>query len=111
MNPIDPNAEWIEADGIVCAYGGSTIVLQRKESSHETTNRYGSFADRRASAAHRRCSAHKELETLGAIFIRAPMGHCARRLFALRELLGLFPARSRAEPRVSLGRGWIARYH
>src|SRR5437763_9730125 len=87
-----------------CAYGGSTIVLQRKESSHETTNRFGSFADRRASAAHRRCNAHKELEALGAIFIGTAMGHCARGLFAVRKLLGLFPARSRPEPGVSLGR-------
>src|SRR5713101_5899691 len=87
------------------------LQLQRKESSHETTKRYGSFADRRASAAHRRRSTHKELEALGAVFIRTAMGHCARRLFAVRKLLGLFPARSRAEPGVSLGRGRIARYH
>src|SRR5438874_12406066 len=78
--------------------------LPRKESSHETTNRYGSFADRRASAAHRRCSTHKKLETLGAVLVGAAMGHGARGLFRLRELLGLFPARSRPEPRVPLGR-------
>src|SRR6266496_5853339 len=87
------------------------LQLQRKESSHGTTNGYGSFADRRAPAAERRRSTHKELETLGAVFIRTAMGHCARRLFAVRKLLGLFPARSRAEPRVSLGRRRIARHH
>src|SRR5882724_2106574 len=87
------------------------LQLQRKESSHETTNRYGSFADRRAPAAHRRRSTHKKLEALGAVLVGAPMGHCARRLFAVRKLLGLFPTRSRAEPRVSLGRRRIARHH
>src|SRR5438552_7928583 len=89
----------------------STIVLQRKESSHGTTNGYGSFADRRSSEAHRRSSTHNELEALGAVLVGAAMGHCARRLFAVRKLLGLFPARSRAEPRVSLGRRRIARHH
>ena len=29
----------------------------------------------------------------------------------LRQLLGLFPARSRPQPRLSLGRGWIVRHH
>src|SRR5947207_7953843 len=38
------------------------------------------------------------------------MGDGARRLFALRKLLGLFSARSRAKPRVSLGRRWPAWY-
>src|SRR5947199_6205344 len=85
--------------------------LQRKESSHETTNRYGSFADRRASATHRRCSTHKKLEALGAVFIRTAMGYGARRLFVVRKLLGLFPARSRPEPRLSLGGRRIARHH
>src|SRR5205809_3951339 len=87
------------------------LQLKRKESSHDTTNRYGSFVDRGVSAAHRRRSTHKELEALGAVFIRTAMGHCARRLFAVRKLLGLFPARSRAEPRVSLGRRRIVRHH
>src|SRR5437762_13226223 len=38
------------------------------------------------------------------------MGDGSRRLFALRKLLGLFSARSRAKPRVSLGRRWPAWY-
>src|SRR5207244_667408 len=87
------------------------LALQRKESSHGTTNGYGSFADRRAPAAQRRRRSHRELETLGPVLIRTAVGHRARGLLAIRKLLGLFPARSRAEPRVPLGRRRIARHH
>ena len=40
----------------------------------------------------------------GPYLVGAAMGDRSRRLFALRKLLGLFSARSCAQPRVSLGR-------
>src|SRR5205807_1982440 len=58
------------------------LQLQRKESSHGTTNGYGSFADRREPAAQRRRRSHRELETLGPVLIRTAVGHGARGFLA-----------------------------
>ena len=50
-----------------------------------------------------------ELEALGAVPLRAAVGHGARGLLAERRRLGVLPARSRAQPRLPLGRGRPAR--
>ena len=53
----------------------------------------------------------KNWKRWGPYLSRAAVGDGARGLFGLGKLLGLFPARSRAQPRVSLGRGRAAGHH
>ena len=53
--------------------------------------------------------ARGELEALGAVPRRAPVGHRARGLLGGRRVLDLSAARSRPQPRLSLGRGRPAR--
>jgi hypothetical protein len=55
--------------------------------------------------------ARGELEALGAVPLGAPVGHGARGLLEGRLGLGLPAARARAQPRVPLGRGRLARLH
>ena len=50
-------------------------------------------------------AARAPLEEMGPVPQRAPVGHGARGLQRARQRVGLLPARSRAQPRVSLGRG------
>jgi hypothetical protein len=52
---------------------------------------------------------HPQLETLGPLSLRAPVGHGARGLLGRRRRLELSAARARPQPRLSLGRGWPAR--
>src|SRR5215831_779821 len=79
------------------------VASRRKESGLYPTNGHGCKYHGRAPATSRGRRAHKKLEALGPILVGAAVGDRARRLFALRKLLGLFSARSRAQPRVSLG--------
>ena len=60
---------------------------------------------RRRCASARREIAEGPLEALGAVPGRAAVGHRARGLLARRRRVGLLPARSRAQPRLPLGRG------
>src|SRR3974377_1379351 len=49
------------------------------------------------------------LETLGTVSVRTAVGDGARRLQSRWCGMGLFPARSCALPRLSVGRGWYRR--
>ena len=49
------------------------------------------------------------LEEMGSVLERTAVGHGARGLQPARQCLGIFSARSRAQPRLSLGRGWHRR--
>src|SRR5207244_5747975 len=73
--------------------------------SHDGTPR------RRDPPPRRRHRPHAQLEALGAIPGRAPVGNGARGLLARRHLLGLLSPRPRPEPRLPLGRGRAARPH
>src|SRR5208283_3751206 len=53
----------------------------------------------------RRWAAAEELETLGAIALRAAVGHGSRGLLGERSGLGVLPPRPRALARLPLGRG------
>src|SRR5206468_6227095 len=84
---------------------------RRKELPARSTNRHGCNQHGRASATSRRRSAHKELETVGTVLVGTAVGDGPRRLFALRQLLGLFSARPRTQPRLSLGGRRTSGYH
>src|SRR5439155_8844063 len=64
---------------------------------------------RRSSSPCGRRRAPEKLEALGTLSCRTAMGHRARRLLGGGDLLGIFPARPRPQPRLPLGRGWSAR--
>ena len=70
--------------------------------------RHATAARCQSARHHRRCPPAlrrlRPLATLGPVSQRASMGHGARGLQRGRHRLGLFPARSRAQPRLSLGR-------
>src|SRR6267143_3956779 len=70
----------------------------------ETTDGRGGASWSRTGAACRGREPCQELEALGTLSCRAAVGHCARRLFGVWNLLGLFSPRSCAQPCVPLGR-------
>src|ERR1043166_7939382 len=65
--------------------------------------------DRRTPASGRGRAAREKLGALGAVALGAAVGHGARGLFSQWRRVELFSARPRAQPRISLGRGWAAR--
>ena len=64
----------------------------------------------RRTIGSRRTHPRPRLEALGPVPLRAAVGHRARGLLGRRRLLGLLPARPRAQPRLPLGRGRPARH-
>ena len=58
-----------------------------------------------APASPRTRAGEARWKLLGPVSQRAPVGHRARGLQPARQRLGLLPARPRAPPRLSLGRG------
>src|SRR5215472_2649179 len=79
-----------------CDYNG---VLTIEGKLHDAKSPY----DRRSSPG-RSPHSQEALEALGTVFIRAPVGHGPRRLQRGRYGVGIFSARPRPLPRLSLGR-------
>src|SRR5689334_2121684 len=67
--------------------------------------------DRGTTAARRGCPAREELEALGAVPRRAPVGHRGRGLLREGHALRVVHARARPEPRLPVGRGRHPRAH
>src|SRR3974390_3499066 len=78
-----------------CCAAGCTCNANSLENRHEY--REAPLADG--------CAQQGQLEVLGSLLERTSMGHAARGLQRPRQCLGVFSARTCAQPGVSLGRG------
>src|SRR5271157_5195312 len=98
--------------GIPC--GSSTAPTRRQsdgvpqedyKGSTEWPDRLVRRPERRTPTPRGGCITRTQLEALGPVSLRAPVGDGAGRLLRGRRVLGLLPPRSRAQPCLSLGGG------